>query len=83
MSGDLLFLLGEVKVLVEALFLFGLDDRFEFQTAKLIDDISRSETIACSTWVSTSQFLRRQVSHRLPHLILLRMYLQDKSKNQK
>ena len=49
MSGDLLFLLGEVKVLVEALFLFGLDDRFEFQTAKLIDDISRSETIACST----------------------------------
>ena len=66
MSGDLLFLLGEVKVLVEALFLFGL-----------------SETIACSTWVSTSQFLRRQVSHRLPHLILLRMYLQDKSKNQK
>ena len=73
MSGDLLFLLGEVKVLIKALLLLGLDNRLEFQTAKLINDISRSEAIACSTWVSTSQFLRRQVSHRLPHLILLRV----------
>ena len=51
--------------------LLSLDDRLEFQTAKLADDVFRSEGIASSGWESSSKFLRGQVFHRLSHIVLL------------
>ena len=67
------------EIMVETLILLLLDNRLQLQSTELAGDIFRSKRITCCGRKPASQFLRCQILHRLPHVILpLSLCLQHK-----